>query len=119
MHGPLRANEPRARAVPCPPQSNATPGGSGAAPYPIHRIEGVSFGDSGKVCKMPPNAGGSAASAGASQPAPLGLPVALEVVDQRRAVEAVRLLARIARHVAAEHVERLGRDAQLAAVGDQ
>ena len=48
-----------------------------------------------------------------SQPAPLGLPVALEVVDERRAVEAVRLLARVARHVATEHVERLGGDAQL------
>src|SRR3954451_242338 len=57
--------------------------------------------------------------AGRSERARLGLPVALEVADQRRAVEAQRLLARVARHVPAEHVERLERHAQLTAVGDE
>src|SRR6476646_10524624 len=53
-------------------------------------------------------------------PRPLaGIPVALEVVDQRGAVEAAGLLPRIAAHVAAEEVERLLSLAQRLAVGHE
>src|SRR5215470_14649301 len=45
-----------------------------------------------------------------------GVPVALEIGDQRRAEMAERLLARIDREVIAEHVERLLGDADGAAV---
>src|SRR5262245_33937773 len=52
----------------------------------------------------------------ASHLAARGVPVALEVGDQRRADVAERLLARIDREIIAEHVERLLGDADGAAV---
>src|SRR3954453_10473404 len=53
-------------------------------------------------------------------PCPLArIPVALEIVDQRGAVEAVRLLPRIAAHVAPEEVERLLPLAEGLAIGDE
>src|ERR1051326_6479747 len=48
-----------------------------------------------------------------------GVPVALEVGDERGAVQAARLLERVSGHVAAERVDRLVGLAQRAPVGDQ
>src|SRR5438045_876222 len=46
-------------------------------------------------------------------------PVAFEVIDQSRTVQAPRLLYRVAGHVTPEEIERLPGDAQRAAIGKQ
>src|SRR5260221_5801985 len=46
-------------------------------------------------------------------------PVAFEVIDQRRTVQAPRLLYRVAGHVTPEEIERLPGDAQRAAICKQ
>src|SRR3954452_24059509 len=53
----------------------------------------------------------------ASELAVAGIPVLLEVADQRRAEVAERLLARVGGHVGAEEVQRLLARSQRAPVG--
>src|SRR5262245_26500351 len=67
---------------------------------------------------MAPLCGGERRSPSISHRSVMGVPIALEVGNERRADVAIGLIARIGRAIAAEQVERLLPDPQGAAIAD-